>query len=363
LSETGIKRIGILTSGGDCAGLNAAIRAVVKRAIHGYGAEVIGICDSTDGLLSRPIRTMPLTLKVFSGRVLRSGGTMLGTINKGNPFAYLGADGTTSDRSDEVIHALGELKLDGLIAIGGDGSLRILHQIMEKADLPFIGIPKTIDNDVPMTDFAIGFHTAVGVVAEALDGLQPTAASHHRVMILETMGRDTGHLALSAGIAGGADVILIPEIPYSIDKIKAKFDDVFQEEQRRHALVVCAEAVRPIGGKATQSEESGRLLYGGVGHLLGQEIRDQTGADTRVTVLGHVQRGGQPSSFDRVLASSFGVHAVDLLMRGDTGRMLSWWDGGIRDVPLADVVGKQRPVNLSGARVRTARGLGICMGD
>lgn len=363
MSETGIKRIGILTSGGDCAGLNAAIRAVVKRAIHGYGVEVIGICDSTDGLLARPIRTVPLTLKVFSGQVLRSGGTMLGTINKGNPFAYVATDGSISDRSDEVVDALEELDLDGLIAIGGDGSLNILHQIMAKAELPFIGIPKTIDNDVPMTDFAIGFHTAVGVVAEALDGLQPTAASHHRVMILETMGRDTGHLALSAGIAGGADVILIPEIPYSIEKIKAKFEDVFLEEQRRHALVVCAEAVRPVDGTVTQSDETGRMLYGGVGHLLGQELRDQTGAETRVTVLGHVQRGGQPSSFDRVLASSFGVHAVDLMMQGESGRMLSWWDGGIRDVPLVDVVGKQRQVNLNGARVRTARGLGICMGD
>lgn len=363
MSETGIKRIGVLTSGGDCAGLNAAIRAVVKRAIHGYDVDVIGILDSTDGLLSDPVQTMPLTLKLFSGQVLRSGGTLLGTINKGDPFAYPGPDGSISDRSDEVVSAIGKLGLDGLVAIGGDGSLRILHQIMSKASVPFIGIPKTIDNDVALTDFAIGYHTAVGVASEALDRLQPTAASHHRVMILETMGRDTGHLALSAGIAGGADVILIPEIPYDIAAVKAKFESVFQEEQRRHALVVCAEAVRPVGGAATMGEQSGKMVYGGVAHRLGQEIGEVTDAETRVTVLGHVQRGGQPSSFDRVLASTFGVHAVDLLMRGESGRMLSWWDGGVRDVPLADVVGKQRRVNLNGARIRTARGLGVCLGD
>ena len=363
MTKYNMKRVGVLTSGGDCSGLNAAIRAVVKRCVHGYGAEVLGILDSTEGLLASPARTVPLGLDVFSGAMLRSGGTMLGTVNKGNPFDYPMPDGTTRDRSSEVVEAIHGLGIDGLIGIGGDGSMRILHALMEKAEIPFIGIPKTIDNDVPMTEFAIGFHTAVGVVTEALDRLQPTAASHHRVMILETMGRRAGHIALSAGIAGGADVILIPEIPYDIDVVAAKLRDIHEEEGRNHALVVCAEAAAPKGGDAVFSTQSGRVVYGGIGQRLGREIHAANGADTRVTVLGHVQRGGTPSSFDRTLASSFGVHAADLLATGATGRMVSWWDGAIRDVALSDVVGSDKPVNLNGARVLTARGLDICLGD
>lgn len=363
MGKYSMKRVGVLTSGGDCSGLNAAIRAVVKRCVHGYGAEVVGILDSTEGLLATPPRTMPLTLDVFSGAVLRSGGTMLGTVNKGNPFSYPMSDGSTADRSASVVEAIHALGIDGLIGIGGDGSMRILHALMEKSQVPFIGIPKTIDNDVPMTEFAIGFHTAVGVVTEALDRLQPTAASHHRVMILETMGRQSGHIALSAGIAGGADVILIPEISYDIDVIAAKLRDIHEEEGRNHALIVCAEAAVPVGGAQVFSEQSGRVLFGGIAQQLGREIHDATGADTRVTVLGHVQRGGTPSSFDRALASSFGVYAVDLLSTGVSGRMVSWWDGGIRDVALDDVVAREKPVNLTGARMQAARGLDICMGD
>ena len=358
-----MKRVGVLTSGGDCSGLNAAIRAVVKRCVHGYGAEVVGILDSTEGLLASPPRTMNLGVDLFSGAVLRSGGTMLGTVNKGNPFDYPIPGGGTRDRSTEVVKAIHDLGIDGLIGIGGDGSMRILHGLMEMAEVPFIGIPKTIDNDVPMTEFAIGFHTAVGVVTEAMDRLQPTAASHHRVMIMETMGRQAGHIALSAGIAGGADVILIPEIPYSIGAVATKIRDILLEERRNHALIVCAEAARPMGGDSHFVEQSGSVVYGGIGHRLGQELHEATGAETRVTVLGHVQRGGTPSSFDRALASSFGVHAVDLLATGATGRMVSFWDGGIRDVALDEVVGKAKPVNLNGSRMRTARGLDICMGN
>lgn len=358
-----MKRLGVLTSGGDCSGLNAAIRAVVKRCVHGYGAEVVGILDSTEGLLSVPPRTIALGLDVFSGAMLRSGGTMLGTVNKGNPFSYPMPDGTVQDRSESVVEAIRGLGIDGLIGIGGDGSMRILHALMEQAGVPFIGIPKTIDNDVPMTEFAIGFHTAVGVVTEALDRLQPTAASHHRVMILETMGRQAGHIALSAGIAGGADVILIPEIPYEIDVIAAKLHDIQKEEGRNHALIVCAEAAQAKDGEAVFNEQAGSVVYGGAGQQLGREIHDATGAETRVTVLGHVQRGGTPSSFDRALASSFGVHAVDLLAGGASGRMVSSWDGGIRDVALSEVIGQEKPVSLGGARMRAARGLDICLGD
>ncbi len=358
-----MKRIGVLTSGGDCSGLNAAIRAVTMRAIHGYGCEVVGILDSTEGLLSNPPRTMALKFEVFSGTVLRSGGTMLGTVNKGNPFNYPMPDGTTQDRSSSVVDAIHGMGIDGLIGIGGDGSMKILHALMEMADVPFIGIPKTIDNDVPMTEFAIGFHTAVGVATQALDGLQPTAASHHRVMILETMGREAGHIALSAGVAGGADVILIPEIPYDIGKIAAKLEDIRRNEGRNHALIVCAEAAMPQNGTAQFTNESGRIVYGGIGHALGREIHEATGAETRVTVLGHVQRGGPPSSFDRVLASTFGVYAVDMLAEGLSGQMVSWWDGSIRHVSLAEVVIAEKPVNLNGSRMRAARGLGICFGD
>jgi len=353
----------VLTSGGDCSGLNAAIRAVVKRAIHGHDLEVVGICDSTEGLLANPPWTMPLALDVFSGAVLRSGGTMLGTVNKGNPFSYQMPDGEITDRSSQVVDSIHQLNLDGLIGIGGDGSMKILHALMLQADIPFVGNPKTIDNDVPLTDFAIGFHTAVGVASEAMDRLQPTAASHHRVMILETMGRQAGHLALSAGIAGGADVILIPEIPYDIARIVQKIEDVSQDEKRNHALIVCAEAACPKDGEAVYAEQSGHKVYGGIAHKLGHDIHTLSGAETRVTVLGHLQRGGSPSSFDRVLASSFGVYAVDLLASGVFGRMVSWWDGSVRDVDLSTVVDKEKSVNLMGSRMRAARGLGICFGD
>ena len=288
---------------------------------------------------------------------------MLGTVNKGNPFSYQMPDGEITDRSSQVVDSIHQLNLDGLIVIGGDGSMKILHALMQQADIPFISIPKTIDNDVPLTDFAIGFHTAVGVASEAMDRLQPTAASHHWVMILETIGRQAGHLALSAGIAGGADVILIPEIPYDIAQIVQKIEDVSQDEKRNHALIVCAEAACPKDGEAVYAEQSGHKVYGGITHKLSHDIHTLSGAETRVTVLGHVQRGGSPSSFDRVLASSFGVYAVDLLASGVSGRMVSWWDGSVRDVDLSTVVDKEKSVNLMGSRMRAARGLGICFGD
>jgi 6-phosphofructokinase len=236
-----MKRLGLLTSGGDCAGLNAAIRAVVKRAVTGYGAEVVGILQGTRGLMERPVKARPLDLAVFTGDILRQGGTMLGTVNKGNPFTFPDGKGGVSDRSAEVLDGIRGLGLDALIGIGGDGSMRILKRLADQGNLPFVGIPKTIDNDVPGTEMCIGYHTAVATAVEALDRLQPTAASHQRVMVLEVMGRDAGHIALAAGIAGGADVILIPEIPYDAAAITAKLASVTQEG-RNHALVICAEA-------------------------------------------------------------------------------------------------------------------------
>jgi 6-phosphofructokinase 1 len=357
------KTIGVLTSGGDCAGLNAAIRAVVFRAIRTYGWKVIGIHDGTMGLLKRPLDYEELGLQIFNGEILRLGGTMLGTTNRGDPFAYPMPDGSTKDRSGEFVEGFRELGLDGLIGIGGDGSMIILSKLAERGSIEFVAIPKTIDNDVAFTESSIGFYTAVSTAVEALDRLQPTAASHERVMILEVMGRNAGHIALNAGIAGGADVILIPEIPYSIDRIAEKIR-ALRENGRSHALVICAEAVKPVEGESVrQTLADGEIRYGGVGRILSDQIAHATGAETRVTVLGHVQRGGTPASLDRILASAFGVHAVDLMAEGQTGRMVGWRNRQVVDFPLDEVISHYRSVDLDDTLVKTARGLDICLGD
>lgn len=357
-----IHRLGILTSGGDCAGLNAAIRAVVHRAIHSYGWTVYGIKDGSLGLMNRPLQYQELTLDVFNGNMLRMGGTMLGTTNKGDPFAFPMPDGSTKDRSGEFVEGFHMLGLHALIVIGGDGSLRILDKLCGLGGLPMVGIPKTIDNDVHQTEFAIGFDTAVSVVVDALDRLQPTAASHHRVMILEVMGRDAGHIALAGGIAGGADVILVPEIPYSLDNIAAKIEEVAREG-RNHALVVVAEGCKTEEGRQVTQSWRDEHRYGGIGHYLSAKLGEMVQAETRVTVLGHVQRGGQPSMRDRLLASAFGVHAVDLVAAGNFSRMVAWQDRGVIDVPIADVVAGSRCVDPAGAMIHTARGLGIYVGE
>src|SRR6185369_9162347 len=234
-----VKRIGILTSGGDCAGLNAAIRAVVLRASEN-GWTVVGIRNGTAGLMERPVQAQELGFAVTETSVMRQGGTILGTTNKGDPFAFPMPDGTVLDRSNEVIAGYRELKLDALIGIGGDGSFAILRRLAQQGGINLVGIPKTIDNDLDMTDVSIGFATAVDIATEALDNLQPTAASHSRVMVLEVMGRDAGHIAISAGIAGGADVILIPEIPWKLDSIKNKIEEL-RARGRNFALVIVAE--------------------------------------------------------------------------------------------------------------------------
>lgn len=357
------KRIGILTSGGDCAGLNAVIRAVVHRAVLTYGWQVLGIREGTQGLLSRPVRYQVLDLAQVDGNMMRLGGTILGTTNRGDPFAYPMGDGTVKDRSDEIVGGYRELGLDALIGIGGDGSFAILHRLAQKGGFKMIGIPKTIDNDLGMTEMSIGYDTAVGVAVEALDRLQPTAASHERVMVLEVMGRDAGHIALAAGIAGGADVILIPEVPYSIDAIRDKIVQV-RATGRNFALVVVSEAVKTLdGSKATKVYQGGEKRYGGIGDYIGEMIARATGAETRVTVLGHVQRGCPPSPIDRLTASAFGVHAVDLLAEGKSDRMVAWSDRGVIDVPITEAIAKYACVELDGTLVKTARGLGISLGD
>jgi phosphofructokinase-like protein len=357
-------RIGILTSGGDCAGLNAAIRAVVHRAVLGFGWQVIGIRDGTRGLMARPPAVRELTLADFTGEMLRQGGTMLGTTNQGDPFHFPMEDGSFKDRSQDIIDGYNELRLDALIAIGGDGSLVLLRRIAQQGEINLVGIPKTIDNDVRFTENAIGYSTAVDVAVEALDRLQPTAASHNRVMILEVMGRDAGHIALNAGISGGADVILIPEIPYSIDRIGSKIDSIRREQDRNFALVVVAEGVRTeTGDPVIITTADGQQRLGGIGHYLSRRIAEETGAETRVTVLGHTQRGGTPTPRDRFFASAFGVHAVDLVAEGKFDRMVAWSNRDCVDVCLEDVVTGPQLVDPQGNTVMTARGLGICLGD
>jgi 6-phosphofructokinase 1 len=357
------KTIGILTSGGDCGGLNATIRAAVTRAILGYGWRILGIRNGTMGLLRRPLAYDELDLSVSSVNILRLGGTILGTTNKGDPFAFPMPDGSLCDRSNEVIEGIRMLGLDALIGIGGDGSFAILRRLAQQGGFNLVGIPKTIDNDVGATENSIGYNTAVMVATEALDRLQPTAASHDRVMVLEVMGRDAGHIALAAGIAGGADVILLPEIPYRMEAVAAHIDKL-RREGRNFALVVVAEAVKDRTGQPVQREQAGgQLTYGGIGNILGQAIAQITGAETRVTVLGHVQRGSQPTWDDRLLASAFGVHAVDLIAEGRFDRMVAWQNRRVVDVALAEAIVRPQEVDPAGALVRTARGLGISLGD
>lgn len=358
-----IKRVGIMTSGGDCAGLNAAIRAVVRRAIHGYGWSISGIHDGTLGLMRRPVDASDLKLANASGDLLRRGGTMLGTVNKGDPFNFPMSDGSRKDRSIEVIEGIAQLGLDALIVTGGDGSMRLLSKLCRQGQIPMIGIPKTIDNDVAHTEYAIGYDTALSVASEALDRLAPTAASHHRVMILEVMGRDVGHIALAAGIAGGADVILIPEIPYSLAGVAKRIRTV-RDRGRKHALVVVAEGCpKETGQNVTVQYQGGETRYGGIGQYLADNLAGMVDAETRVTVLGHVQRGGMPSMQDRLIASAFGVHAVDLIAQGQRDRVVVWRNGGVDDVPLEDVAGMTRAVDPHGALAQTARGLGLYIGD
>lgn len=356
------KRIGILTSGGDCAGLNAVIRAVVHSADQ-LGWEVVGILDGTAGLLQHPPQARILTPADFDTNLLRQGGTILGTTNKGDPFAFPMPDGSVKDRSGEIVDSFKSLNLDAVIGIGGDGSFAILSKLVKQGGINMVGIPKTIDNDIGMTETSVGFDTAVAVATEALDRLQPTAASHDRVMILEVMGRDAGHIAVAAGIAGGADVILIPEIKYSIENIAHKIREV-KESGRNFGLIVVSEAVQTVeGGKYQIEYADGQKRYGGIGNYIGLKLAEATGSETRVTVLGHVQRGSAPTYNDRLLASAFGVHAVHLIQQGKFGRMVAWQNRAVVDVAIEDAIKAYQQVDLDSTLVQTARALGISLGD
>lgn len=356
------KKIGILTSGGDCAGLNAIIRAAVHRADL-LGWEIVGIENGTHGLLSDPLKVRTLTPQIFDGNILRMGGTILGTTNKGNPFNFPMPDGTFKDRSQEITDNVKKLGLDAIIGIGGDGSFAILRKLAQQGGFNMVGIPKTIDNDLGHTEVSVGFDTAVAVATEALDRLQPTAASHDRIMILEVMGRDAGHIALNSGIAGGADVILIPEIPYSIDKVAEKIKNL-KSKGRNFALIVVSEAVKTTDNETLEvHHHGGEVRLGGIGHYIGGKLSELTGSETRVTVLGHVQRGSQPTFTDRLIASAFGVHAVDLIAAGKYDRMVSWSNRRVVDVPIEDAIAAYQDVQDDDHLLHTARALGICMGD
>ena len=346
-----VKKIGILTSGGDCGGLNAVVRAATLRAINKYQWKVFGIRDGTLGLLKNPLDVLELTTKHFDGNLMRMGGTFLGTNNKGNAS------------EEKVLEGFKKLQLDALIGIGGDGSMKILQKLTQKGGINFVGIPKTIDNDLKDNDLSIGYDTAVDVATNALDMLQPTAASHRRAMILEVMGRDAGHIALNSGIAGGADVILIPEIPYSLKKIADHIDNI-RTQGRNHALIVVAEAVKKEdGSKATVKFVDGQVRLGGIGTYLGDEIYKLTDAETRVTVLGHVQRGAQPTHRDRLIASAFGVYAVDLIANEKFNRIVVWKNRGVTDIDLDSIAGLSKTINVSDPLIKVAQGLGIYVGE
>jgi len=366
VSISKIRRIGVLTGGGDCPGLNAVIRAVVKTAIRDYRLSVVGFENGFGGLIQN--RAWELTGKDVAG-ILHRGGTILGTTNRDNPFHYpmvIKGQRVFRDVSDRVVENINIHDIDALIVIGGDGSLTIAKELYESKGLAVVGVPKTIDNDLSATDQTFGFDTALTTATEALDKLHTTAESHHRVMVLEVMGRYAGWIALEAGLAGGADVILIPELPYSMERVIAKITER-RDIGKRFSIVVVAEGAKLAGGQMVVQrvvEDSFEpIRLGGVGNVVAGHIEEETGMESRVTVLGHLQRGGIPTAFDRILATRYGAAAVNMLMEGKYGEMVCLRTPNIESVPLAEAVGEMRLVPVNSDLVRTARQVGIAFGD
>ncbi|OGX03438.1 MAG: 6-phosphofructokinase [Omnitrophica bacterium RIFCSPLOWO2_12_FULL_50_11] len=360
------KRIGILTAGGDCPGLNAVIRAVAKSAF-GFGWEVVGFEDGFQGVVENRFRW--LENEDVSG-ILTHGGTILGTSNVANPFRYpVGVRGKPParfrDESEKVVACIRELGLAALVCIGGDGTLSIGAQLLRKK-VPVVGVPKTIDNDLSGTDFTFGFDTAVTCATDAVDRLHTTAASHHRVMVLEVMGRYAGWIALYSGMAGGADVILIPEIPFRINAIASC---VRERNQRgkRFSIVVVGEGAKPKGGKMVVKRRvqssTDPIRLGGIGYVVGNGIEHATGIETRVSVLGHIQRGGSPTARDRNLGTLFGNKAVELIREGKIGYMAALRGSEIVSVPIGEAVRKLKLVPKNHPLIRAARAIGISFGD
>jgi ATP-dependent phosphofructokinase / diphosphate-dependent phosphofructokinase len=349
------KQIGILTGGGDAPGLNAVIRAVVRTAIGEYGMTVIGIEDSFEGILGET-HTVKLNRKKVSG-ILPRGGTILGTRNRGSFVKMVEGKPVFPEMPiGEALANLDILGIEALIVLGGEGTLAIADQFHNRG-FPIIGVPKTIDNDLAATELTFGFMTAIDIATEALDRLHTTAASHDRVMILEVMGRHTGWIALQAGLAGSADVILIPEIPFSFESVAQK---VLARERAgsRFTNIVVAEGAKEIGKSEMYSDEK-ELRLGGVGEFVRTRVEQMTGKESRCVVLGHLQRGGSPNAFDRMLGTNFGACAVRALANGETGKMVALQAGTITTVPLSEACANIKTVSVDGQLVRTARDIGI----
>jgi len=324
-------KVAILTGGGDAPGTNAVIRAVVRKGIDHYGYEMVGIRDGWRGLMDGEV--VPLSLSSVSG-IIQRGGTILGT-TRTNPFKREGD-------AQKILGNVKKLSLDALVVIGGDDTLGVAQKLYEMG-LPCVGVPKTIDNDLASTDYTFGFNTAVSIATEALDRLHTTAESHHRVMVVEVMGRHAGWIALEAGLAGGADCILIPEKQFDIEEV-CEYIRKRQERGRNFSIIVVAEGAKPSGGEevvyGSEVDEFGHVRLGGIGYFLGKEIGKRMGLETRVIMLGHLQRGGSPSAFDRILAARFGIAAIDLVKDGKFGQMVALRGNEIVSVPIKDAIGK-----------------------
>lgn len=350
--------IGILTGGGDCPGLNAVIRAVTLALLNVGGVRVTGIRRGFLGLLTRDVLTLD---EPAVAHILAQGGTILGSNNRCDPFHYFAAGG--ADVSGAAMAYARELKLDALVAIGGDGTMTIANGFA-RLGLPVVGVPKTIDNDLCHNDRSFGFDSAVAVVSEALDRLETTARSHGRVMVLETMGRNAGWIALEGGMAGGAHVILLPELPYQLDRIAALCLE--REACQGYTLICVAEGARAVGADPTVAqrvnESPDPVRLGGVGALLAQQLQARLKSEVRSTLLGHLQRGGSPTPFDRVLATRFGYAAARLVLDKQWGRMVTLQGADINSVTLESVAGCSRPVPLEHALLAAARGIGVSLG-
>jgi len=351
-----INCIGICTGGGDAPGLNAVIRAAVKAAILKYQWKVMGIPDGFDGLIW-PERSHELMLKDVSG-ILPRGGTILGTTNRGNPFKYKTCENgqeVVRDISDQVMANQKKLGIDAIISIGGDGSMKIANELFRKG-MKIVGVPKTIDNDLSATEVTFGFDTALHTATDAVDKIHTTAESHHRVMVVEVMGRDAGWIALEAGIAGGAHIILIPEIPFTLERI-CEHLALRDRYGKRFTIVVVAEGIR----LPSEMKHLSRTMA--VGNMIGDAISLVAHKEVRVSVLGHIQRGGSPSPYDRILGTRFGVAAVDLIAAGGFGKMVCLQQECIKAVSIADAAGRMKTVDPAGEMVRAARAIGISFGD
>jgi ATP-dependent phosphofructokinase / diphosphate-dependent phosphofructokinase len=361
VTHSKVKTIGISTGGGDCPGLNAVIRAAVKSAVLKHKWKVIGIQDGFDGLIW-PEKSRELQLKDVSG-ILPRGGSILGTTNRGDPFHYKMPDGSVQNISDKIVNNAKQMGIDALIVIGGDGTQKIAYEL-QKLGMNVVGVPKTIDNDLSATEVTFGFDTALHTVTDAIDKIHTTAESHHRIMVVEVMGRDAGWIALESGIAGGAHVILIPEINFTIANV-CKFVEEREANGKRFTIVVVAEGINmpPDLEIYTGKERRSSSRQGSMGNLIGDAIGRVTKREVRVTVLGHIQRGGSPSPFDRILSTRFGVAAVDLIATGDFGRMVCLLNSNVESCEIQDAVGAIKLVDPKGDMVHTARATGVSFGD